>query len=99
MAITYNGTNITNWTYNSTTGIVTYNGTQIWPTETKNWVFITSYSSEPGFYNVFLSSHLATSSAEAKSLLEAAYPASNQALGNIGIVYDQLLVWYEFEVQ
>ena len=34
MAITYNGTSITNWTYNAVTGTVTYNGTQIWPEAT-----------------------------------------------------------------
>ena len=104
MAITYNGTNITDWTYNTVTGVVTYNGTQIWPeATTKTWVGTWEYTSEPDPSNYDLSKAFdegcSLGTEEMGMFLEEYYPAANYSVGTTAIVWDFCSTWYQFEVQ
>jgi hypothetical protein len=63
----------------------------------QEWSFVSTTTTEPP-YDVFVEDTEATSELAAKNALEAAYPADNQTINDIGVVYDRALFYYVFEV-
>ena len=62
------------------------------------WVYITYESSLPPYYDIYFEDSGVTAS-NADSIMEWFYPANNQNVGDLGVIYDGNQYYYILEAQ